>query len=270
VSEYRGIELSYGCEPSRLPAELASRFVELELDDGTRRWIDRALERPQARATSAIRDVAAKMVGLYDANALLGAFPMRVLGTDQWRPILGEAAGGRLLDVGAGDGAVTAEAAALFDEVVATELSHPMARRLRRRGLRCHEVDLATEPLLEAEGTFDVISLLNVLDRTSRPLSLLERLPALCRPGGRLVVAVPVPIRPVVYVGPQQVDPEEVLPGGGEAGFEAGVSALWQWGLAPLGYRVEVLTRVPYLCRGDARRPVEVLDDAVFVCSFAT
>lgn len=267
MTEYRGIELAYGCNRGLLPAELASRFVELSADESTRAWVDAAMDRPQSSATTALRDVTARFVSLYDANGLLGAFPMRVLGTEQWQVLLGDVERGRLLDVGAGDGEVTAEAAGLFDDVVTTELSSPMARRLRKRGWRCHQVDLATEPLPE-EGAFDVISVLNVLDRTSRPLSLLERLPRLLGRGGRLVLAIPVPVSPTVYVGPVQVDPEEMLPGG-ERGFEASVEALWRWALSPLGWQVEALSRVPYLCRGDPRRPVEVLDDAVFVCTFA-
>lgn len=267
MTEYRGIELDYGCDRGLLPAELASRFVELSADGSTRAWVDAALSQPQSSATTALRDLTARFVSLYDANGLLGAFPMRVLGTEQWQTLLGPIERGRLLDVGAGDGEVTAEAARLFDEVVTTELSAPMARRLRRRGWRCHQVDLAIEPLPE-EGAFDVISVLNVLDRTARPLSLLERLPRLLGPGGRLVLAIPVPVAPTVYVGPVQVDPEEMLPA--ERGFEASVEALWRWALSPLGWRVEALSRVPYLCRGDPRRPVEVLDDVVFVCTFAS
>jgi SAM-dependent methyltransferase len=251
----------------RLPEELARAFVELHADASTRAWIDRALGAPQSVATTALRDVAAKMVSLYDANAMLGAFSMRVLSTEQWKVLLGDRACGRLLDVGAGDGEVTAQTAPLFDEVVATETSSPMARRIRKRGFTCHEVDLATEPLPDDAGRFDVISALNVLDRTARPLTLLERLPDLLAPGGVLVAAVPVPVRPTVFVGPVQVDPEELLPAG-EAEFEAAVTDLWRFLLEPLGYRPLALARAPYLCRGDPRRPVEVLDDAVFVCSF--
>ena len=266
-TRYRGVELRYGCDTQRLPDALARAFVELGVDDSTRAFIDRALDEPQSIATTALRDVAAKMVSLYDANGMLGAFSMRVLSTEQWTVLLGDRARGRLLDVGAGDGEVTAQAAPLFDEIVATETSRPMARRMRKRGFDCHEVDLVAETLPEEAGPFDVVSVLNVLDRTARPLTLLERLPSLLVPGGALVAAVPVPVRPTVFVGPVQVDPEELLPGG-EREFEPAVADLVRFVLEPLGFHVDRLARVPYLCRGDPRRPVEVLDDAVFVCSF--
>lgn len=61
----------------------------------------------------------------------------------------------------------------------------------------------------------------------------------------------------------------EQLLTGGEPELEGAVTAPWRWVLAPLGLRVEALSRVPYPCRGDPRRPVEVLDDAVFAYSLA-
>ena len=170
--------LRYDAERARLPAELRAAFAPLSADASTRAWIQAALANPQPRALTAVRDLAMKMVSLYDANGLVGAYSMRVLSTEQWRSVLGEAAHGRLLDVGAGDGEVTAQLAPLFDEVVTTELSAPMARRLRKRGYRCHERDAALEELPE-ERPFDVVAVQNVIDRTTHPLRLLERLPEL-------------------------------------------------------------------------------------------
>ena len=260
---YRGIELQYRCDLQRLPAALRERFVELEADASTRAWIDDALLHPQSRATSALRDLSRKIVGIYDANALTGAYPMRVLSTEQWRLLVGEGAG-RLLDVGAGDGHVTAQAAPLYDEVVTTELSAPMARRLRRRGWRCHERDIATGPLA-GEAPFETVSILNVLDRMPFPFATIERLPALVAEGGTVVLAVPMPLSPVVFAGPSTHDPEELLPQG-TRDWETGVVALWKEVLDSRGLTLRALSRVPYLCRGDARKPVAVLDDAIFVC----
>lgn len=51
----------------------------------------------------------------------------------------------RLLDVGAGDGTVTAELAPLFGDVLATEVSGPCVRAIRRRGISCKcTTDLST------------------------------------------------------------------------------------------------------------------------------
>jgi SAM-dependent methyltransferase len=261
VVRYRDIELHYGCDRSRLPAELRRVFVELDADESTRAFIDGAIARPEAWTKTALRDLAMKLVSIYDANGLLGAYSMRVLGTAQWKRVLGEG-GGRLLDVGAGDGNVTKEIAPLFDVVVTTELSGPMARRLRASGFVCHEKDIAFETI--DDPPFDVVALQNVIDRTTHPLTLLERVPSLLAEGGRVVLSVPMPLRPAVYVGPAALDPEELLPVG-TRDFESGVTALHSRVLRPRGYRVTALSRAPYLCRGDARSPVLVLDDAIFV-----
>ncbi len=283
MATYRHLVLPYGCDRSRLPPALAEAFVELDPDASTRAWIDDAIAAPQKAGVTAMRNVAMKMVSLYDANGLVGAYSMRVLSKAQWSIILdpelarpgiigaglqssvgpGAPALGRLLDVGAGDGEVTGELAGFFDEVVTTELSGPMARRLRDKGWACHQLDLAVDPL-PAQASFDVIALLNLLDRMSHPLALLERLPELLAPGGRVVIAVPMPISQAVYFGPRTLDAEEMLPEN-TRDFETGVSALYTEVLAPRGYAVERLARAPYLCRGEARDPVKILDDAIFV-----
>ena len=82
----------------------------------------------QSVATTALRAT----LSLTDANGLVGRGSMHVLSTAQARTLLREqpaAAGGAaadaprgvLLDVGAGDGSVTAQLAPLFEAVVATE-----------------------------------------------------------------------------------------------------------------------------------------------------
>jgi hypothetical protein len=60
---------------------------------------------------------------------------MYVLSTISWEKILGRTdKKGKFLDVGAGDGGCTKEAAPLFEEIWATEASRPLAWRLWNRG----------------------------------------------------------------------------------------------------------------------------------------
>ncbi|HJL03010.1 MAG TPA: methyltransferase domain-containing protein [Polyangiaceae bacterium LLY-WYZ-15_(1-7)] len=273
-STHRGVPLRYAIDRAALSARLADRVVTLGADEATRAWIDDCLARPHGGLTMAAQSFARQFLSDYDANGLVGAHDMRVLGTDQWRtllaassaaPLEGAAPTARLLDIGAGDGHVTAELAPLAAEVVTTETSSQMAKRLRRRGWTCHEVDVATAPLPDG-GPFDLLALLNVLDRTSFPITLLERLRALAADDARLLVAVPFPLRPHVHAGPVTVDPEELLPID-DGGFAAQASTLAELLFAPTGWEVVALARAPYLCRGGRRRPVIALDDALFVCA---
>ena len=96
-------------------------------------------------ALALVRDGAAKFLRSFlsvtDANALTGRGGMFVFSLQQLAQLgleLGGGGGsGSLLDIGAGDGGVTAVLAPHFSRVVTTELSGPMAGRLRGRGWEC-------------------------------------------------------------------------------------------------------------------------------------
>lgn len=254
--------MHYRVDLARLPVELRRVFVELDADDSTRSWIDAVRDKPNSRARTLLRDLAMIFVSYYDANGLTNSFQDRLLSTAQWHRLLGRG-GVRLLDVGAGDGEVTRQIAPLFTEVVATETSKPMVRRLRSKGYAAHYGDIAFEAIDEP-GSFDVVALQNVIDRTLHPLRLMESAFELLAPGGRLVIAVPLPLSPVVYLGTSWIEPLEQLPLGAPD-FESAVTDLYEKVFVPGGCRVTALTRAPYLCSGTAREPVEVLDDAIFV-----
>jgi SAM-dependent methyltransferase len=142
-----------------------------------------------------------------------------------------------------------------------------MARRLRRIGIECHEIDLAERELPERElpsGAFDLIACLNVLDRTGRPRALLRRLCDLLVPGGRLVLALALPYRPFYYVGATTPDPLERLRCD-EPTWERAVNRLVERELEPLGLTLVSLSRAPYLSFGDTQRGLYELDDAILV-----
>jgi SAM-dependent methyltransferase len=253
---------------SDLPSRLEARRVRLR-DPEAEAFREKCLARPHGVMTMMVRRTLARFISDYDANGILGTHDMHLLGAGAWRTMLERAGwvppeGARLLDVGAGDGQVTAPLARLFAEVVTTEVSPPMVRRLRARGYRCHAVDLAHTNLPE-EDPFHAVALLNVLDRTDRPLSLLARARNLVARDGCVLLAAPFPLSPHVHVGPRTVDPDEPLPHE-KRSWEAAVAAFVRDAVEPAGLEVRALARVPYLCRGDHRHPVFELDDAVMVC----
>ncbi|KPA83120.1 putative mitochondrial DREV methyltransferase [Leptomonas pyrrhocoris] len=179
-----------------------------------------------------------------------------------------------LLDIGAGDGGVTARMAPLFRKVYATEFSASMRWRLRRRGYEVlpHEtpfvVNAAAEPV--ERRYFDVIACNNVLDRADKPETLLRDMRDSLKPGGFLVLAVVLPWCPFVEDGPRQKAPSEKLPmKGGEcckgASYEASASKLFENVLIPMGFELVRWTRLPYLCEGNLRNEYALLNDAVFV-----
>lgn len=267
--------LRYDCALEALPAELGAAFVRLECDAEAQAFLRGAGAAPHGKLATAAYRVLRRVLSDYDAYGLLGMYPMHLLGTAQFARLLGRGAGacpveqrhGALLDVGAGQGGVTARAAPLFDSVCATEASAVLRRKLRARGYRVLDHDLARAPWPGPER-FDAVLCLNVLDRCSHPRSLLRHARGLLVDGGILLVSVPLPLCPHVQVGGRTVDPEEPLPAAAES-FEAGAASVAREVLAPAGLRVARLSRAPYLCRGDARAPLHVLDAALFACEAA-
>ncbi len=194
------------------------------------------------------------------------AAPRRRL--DLWRRLLGARAHGRVLDVGAGSGGVTATLASFASELVATETSGPAVRRLRARGYRAHLLDLteASAALAMGPEPFDVVACLNVLDRAERPRALLDAALGHLAPGGALIVATPLPYVPLHFRGGRRVVPLEPLPITGSS-WEAAARSTAERVLEPAGLEVTAIARTPYFSAGDAAYPLHVLDAAIFVCT---
>lgn len=176
-----------------------------------------------------------------------------------------------LLDIGAGDGGVTAKLAPLFETVYATEYSASMRWRLRRRGYTVLDhIDPFHDPVTRERRFFDVIACLNVLDRADTPLTLLREMRDSLSPNGVVLLAVVLPWCPFVEFGREQRVPSERLPmEGGEcckgASYEASVTKLVENVLQPCGFELVRWTRLPYLCEGNLEMEYALLNDAVFV-----
>jgi SAM-dependent methyltransferase len=263
------LELRYDCALAQLSEPLRARFLPLAEDEATRAFVAQALASRAGRLRTLGYRLLRRGLSDYDAYALLGMYAMHLVSAAQLRELIGDANPRRvrLLDVGAGDGSITALAAPLFAEVYATETSRVMRRRLRARGFRVLALDLGREPW-PPELRADVVLCLNVLDRCSHPRSLLRALRSALAPGGKLVLSVPLPLRPHVQHAGATGDPDEPLPPAAPS-FELGCERLANELIAAAGLAVERLSRAPYLCQGDATTPLYALDAAIFVCSAA-
>jgi SAM-dependent methyltransferase len=245
-----------------LSPRVAARFIELSRDAGTDRFLSEAARGRHGALRTLAHRVLRHFMSDFDVNGMLDMYSLFLASGEQWRSLLGGRKVPRLLDVGAGSGNVTALLAPFADEVVTTELSARMARRLRARGFECHEVDLAEHELDRAP--FDLIACLNVLDRTRKPRVLLRRLVDLLAPAGRFVIALALPYRPFYYEGANTPDPVEPL-SCTDPRFEHALNQLVERELEPLGLAVVSVSRVPYLSFGDSKRKLYELDDAILV-----
>lgn len=102
---------------------------------------------------------------------------------------------GRVLDIGCGSGALTAELLRSGREVVAQDASERMValtdRHLATLGLSAEDVRLGTVESLEEREAFDGVVALDVIEHIEDDLAALGRLRAVLRPSGRLVLSVP-------------------------------------------------------------------------------
>lgn len=254
--------LRYEADVAALSPLLRDRFVTLFRDAATDAFLERATVGRHSWWKTQLHRVLRQFMSDFDVNGLLDMYPLFVASTEQWQTLLGSARVPRLLDVGAGSGGVTRTLQPLAEHIVTTELSRHMAERLRRAGFECHELDLAERDLPGAP--FDLITCLNVLDRTGRPRRLLQRLRELLAVDGRLVLALVLPYEPFFYDGPSTIDPLERL-ACSEPEWEAAASSLVERELEPLGFELVSVSRAPYLSFGDTERGHYLLDDAILV-----
>lgn len=201
-------------------------------------------------------------------------FPVRCVTELVDRARLGRSA--RALDLGCAVGRSTFELARLCREVVGVDFSHQFiatADRMRRRGAfaydRIEEGDLTVRrtarvpPGIDRDrvafeqgdamalrpdiGTFDLVLMVNLLDRLADPLRCLATLATLVRPGGQLVVVSP-------YTWLEQFTPRAKWLGGIERnGRKASTFTGLGRALRP-GFTLERRKDMPFLIREHARK----------------
>lgn len=263
-------ELRYDCEPSRLPPPLAEQLAELSCDPAAREFLATVGAAPHGRLRTALYRGLRRVMSDFDAYGLLDMYRVHLLSTTQLRRLLQLEDGATVatwLDIGAGNGAAIDAARPLLQQLHVTEASAVLRRKLASQGARVHAVDLCEQPIDTPQGGFDVVSCLNVLDRCLYPRTMLQHARDALAPGGRLIIALALPLRPHVDMGGHSVDQEQPLPvHDDDLDWEACAARLWEQLLAPAGLQLSSLSRAPYISQGDAGGALHVLDDALFVC----
>ncbi|XP_024141423.1 methyltransferase-like protein 9 isoform X1 [Oryzias melastigma] len=258
----------YRCCPDLLGESVRPLFIQSHLDSDTKDFLKKSAEKSGWLFTqlyhSLVSTVLSPVVSRTSINGFLGRGSMFVFSSDQFQELLRigpDWTAERLLDLGAGDGGVTEVMGVHFRQVFATEVSVPMKWHLQRRNYKV----LGIDEWQHVGFQYDVISCLNLLDRCDDPLHLLlEIRKALVPKTGRLILAAVLPFQPYVEVGGKWERPREHLKVKGKS-WEEQVTDLSHQVFPQVGFEVEAVTRLPYLCEGDMYNDYYVLDDAVFV-----
>lgn len=97
-----------------------------------------------------------------------------------------------VLDVGSGLGYLKQFCDPCPHRFVGVEFSPGRLERCRALGYEMHALDVDAEPLPFAEGSFDVVVCSHVLEHLAHPVAVLQEMRRVTRPGGLLILAVPV------------------------------------------------------------------------------
>ncbi|XP_053606616.1 protein-L-histidine N-pros-methyltransferase isoform X2 [Plodia interpunctella] len=256
----------YRVEKIQLSPELKKKFVQLHADEETKEFLSSSIDKSSWVWTQ-IWYLLAKAVlkhfwSITDINGWLGRGSMFVLSQAQARLMLQAArrsGSGSLavVDVGAGDGEVSRRFANLYSEKYATEISASMRKALASKGYTL----LDTDDWWQTQQ-FDCVCMLNLLDRCSKPKTMLNQARKALAPGGVLLLALVLPYKPYVEVTADH-KPEERLPIQG-ASFEEQLSSFVSF-MDESGFALSSWSRAPYLCEGDFAQAYYWLDDSVYV-----
>ena len=163
-----------------------------------------------------------------------------------------------LLDIGAGDGSVTARMSNLFKKIYVTELSPTMQWRLSQSGY------IVLDSVHWGNEKFDVITCLNVLDRCDKPFTLLKKIHDHLNPSiGRVILSLVLPFRPYFEYSSTH-HPIEPLPIIGKHPEEQ-INSLITHVFQPSGFHLHKFTRLPYLCEGDLGQSYYFLSSYIFI-----
>lgn len=109
--------------------------------------------------------------------------PFQQLTTPPWD------GGGRMLDVGCGNGRYLTTMRTLGWEVQGVEFSESGVQACQMSGLRVHHGDLASAGF--ADNSFDLVTARHVIEHIPEPHAFMAELARIVRPGGRVVIETP-------------------------------------------------------------------------------
>lgn len=294
------LRLRYTYDVSRLRALLpdsigADVCVPVALDSETLGWVRARVKRPAPGTQLAVWRALKRKMYHYDAGVVaFFGFPRNfLLSTSQWEQLLGgrpRATSAVALDVGAGDGSLSLPLRSSFAKIIATELTAPLVFRsdcqlgtrviVRTRPALfvscpvffCHRLRAAGLDAVLAEdlradwlgrSSFDVVFILNVLDRCKDPFLMLDQAHSLLTSDGWLVVSIVLPASQSDAAADTGTRQRRWNMQGDD--FESGAASLVNDVFLPSGFEPLRIVRAPYFCAGDSFSPVAALDACVLV-----
>ena len=250
-----------------LGSEIKEKFCSLNEDEETKSFIEASIVQSESWLIQSWYNLAKTVMSWFsythtDMNGILQRGSMFVLSTRQFQALLEHAGAdikddASMIDLGAGDGKVTAKMAPFFQEIFATETSKPMQRLLRSQHVKVLSIDTWMNQ------SYDFIACLNLLDRCDKPLDMIRDMKKALKPKGLLLAALVLPFKPFVEAK-ENYEPSQKLNITSDQTVGQQVQSIVKI-FQEFQFELLSWTRVPYLCEGDMIHSVYYLDDILFL-----
>uniref|UniRef100_A0A0N5B0D0 Methyltransferase-like protein 9 n=1 Tax=Syphacia muris TaxID=451379 RepID=A0A0N5B0D0_9BILA len=247
----------YAIDRSLLPPSISASFYQFSFDNETQTFINQSLDTSNALLLQIFYTMASNFLSLFltktTINGILGRGGMFVFSSLQLKNFLDidtawDAIHKKALDLGAGDGQVTEVLSKYFNNISVTEASTVMLWRLKQRGFNTVNMDSWS-----TTGPYDLVSVLNLLDRHYNPYQLIRDLHIVTTKSNcLLLLTVVLPLKQYVEFHPykKSTSPDALLVLRGHS-FEEQVVSLIEDFLVPANFEVIKWGKLPYLCEGD-------------------
>ncbi|CAG9536491.1 unnamed protein product [Cercopithifilaria johnstoni] len=261
----------YSIDRTAVTSCMLKKFHQFYMDEDVETFLNNSLEISNSLCLQVYYTFVTSLLSVIltktSINGVLGRGGMHLFSFSQLQEFLDVSAewisyDKKLLDLGAGDGQITAIMGRLYRTISVTEASKVMEWRLKQRGFRVIPMNIC-----QHSETYHLVSALNLLDRHYNPSLLLAQLHAITlRSESLLMLAVVLPLHQYVEFHPtsrtNQPDIEISIKG---RTFEEQAGSLVADILEPRGFELLKWGKLPYLSEGDFRKPFYHLDDAIFL-----
>ena len=238
--------------------KLEKYFIKLNCDEETTEFVNHCYTYWTGRLLKSflVRPQLTYFYSVTDANGILGTGKMFLLSKSHINTLFDGKTFDTMLDIGAGDGNVTEKfkETLVTGKITCTETSVKMLNVLTSKGYAITD---------KIEGEYDIVCLLNVLDRCDSPVSILKAIHAVKKK--YVIISIVLPYRGFYMDGLKKADQLETLIGTFKE-WEESVHSLCKE-FVEIGFKIEKISRLPYLSEGDQHKEMYKLNTAIFVLS---
>jgi len=275
IGQKQGLEMAfsevnkyYNVQLEKYSDDLQAKFKKLFLDTETNSFLKWSADRGNSYLLQIFYAFSAPLLKLVTTktatNGILYRGEMFVLSKEQFHTLVDEKQEKyeNWLDLGAGDGGALERLGVkdMASTVWTTEICGVMRKRLEWRGFNIKDVEKWDNQ------QYDVISMLNLLDRAGNPDQFIQKAHSVLNPNGILLIAVVLPFNPYVERGGKDNKPLVDI-----SAYQSSSRNHWDQvenfvnAIQRNGFELATWSVAPYLCEGDQTTSYYTLRDTILV-----